>query len=171
MAIWQDYGNRAIRDLYPLLRDGVDYKWGTREEGTPASLLGDNTGDIDVSVVEARANRLMGEDPYSDYDAAAPAKPPMPKLNALEPNTAAMGSADFEINLRGVNFTAQSVILWNNGEESTTFVDASTLTTTVKPSTVSAPVTIPIQVRDGQLVSNGLPFTFTEAEEPPPLEE
>lgn len=163
MAIWQDYGNRAIRDLYPLLRDGVDYKWGTREQGTPASLLGDTTGEINPDAVQARANRLMSQDPYADYDPNRPSVKEQPHLNALEPNNCAGGDAEFTLSCVGTNFEDDAVIVWNNGDEPTTFVDTSRVTTTVDPSTITVAISIPVQVRSRGIVSNALAFTITEA--------
>jgi len=156
------YGNTAIRLLYPTLRDGVDYKWGARNPGDPLSLLGQGFGiSIDTNLVQALANRLMGQNPNVDYDPNRPRPAAMPKITALSQNGAIVGDAAFTLSVFGENFDNQSVIVWNNGDETTTFVTAGEITTGVDPTTASGAVMIPIQVRDASgFVSNMVPFTF-----------
>jgi hypothetical protein len=77
------------------------------------------------------------------------------------PNTAEVGGPDLTVTVSGSGFTPESVIVWNGGDEPTTFLNKSTLTTTVKPSTASGPVTVPITVRNGELTSvEAVNFTF-----------
>lgn len=163
MAQWQDYANQAIRSLYPTLRDGVDYFWGKQNPGDDLSLIGKAFGvEINMAIVEARANRIMGMDPNADY---TPTPETAPEISALVPNSAAVGAAAFVLDVIGTGFNAQSVIVWNNGDETTTFVDAQKLQTGVDPTTASGPVSIPIQVRNGTAVSALKAFTFTETVE------
>ena len=86
-----------------------------------------------------------------------------PTIGALDPETAVLGSADITMHVRGGNFTEESVIVFNGGDETTTFVSATDLTTIVKPSTASVAGAFPVQVRnaDDQL-SNEWLFSFTE---------
>ena len=86
-------------------------------------------------------------------------------ITDLDPISAVVGSPD-DITLRviGVGFSLLSKIFFNNGEETTVFVSITELTTIVKPSLVSAPVTVPIEVHDGPVVSNQVIFEFTEEE-------
>jgi hypothetical protein len=94
-------------------------------------------------------------------DAADP-----PVLTALEPAEAAITDPDFEGHIRGTGFTEGTVIVWNNADEPTTFVDATDVWTLVVPSAVTAPTVLDVYVRnaDGQ-VSNVLPFTWTAGAE------
>jgi hypothetical protein len=63
----------------------------------------------------------------------------------------------------GGGFTEESVIVWNGGDEPTTYVSKSALTTGVKPSTASGPITIPVTVRNGELTAaETVDFSFTE---------
>lgn len=93
---------------------------------------------------------------------------PAPTLTALEPNTLTVDDPDTEVTLTGENFTEESVIVWNGGDEVTDFVDSEHLSTTVKPSTVEAelPFSLPVVVRNGQRLSNEVTFTFIPAPEP-----
>jgi len=167
MAIWQNYGNAAIRVLYPTLRDGVDYVWASAAEGDPPSLLAKGQFvDINLSAVQATANRLMGMNPDSAYD---PNKPDPPQLSYIVPNSAAVGDPALTLEVHGSGFSDTSVIVWNNGDEATTFVDSTQVTTGVDPTTATGTYTVPVQVRNGaSSVSNALLFTFTEAPPPPP---
>ena len=61
----------------------------------------------------------------------------------------------------GTGFTQNSMIVFNEGDEVTTYVDHNNLTTTVKPSLVSAAIQVPVQVREGQETSAPLMFEFT----------
>lgn len=166
MAVWQNYGNEAIRSLYPRLRDGVDYFWGKVNPDDLPSLIGLAYGvEINLAAVQARANRIMGMNPNIDY---TPNPDTAPKLTGLVPNSAPVGSAAFTLRALGSGFTPESVIVWNNGDENTTFVSESEVTTGVDPTTASGPVSIPVQVKNGdRAISASQIFTFTPAEPPP----
>ena len=60
-----------------------------------------------------------------------------PDLLDIDPDVAIIGDADLTLTCTGEDFTADSVITFNGGDEPTTFVDDNTLTTIVKPSTAS----------------------------------
>lgn len=87
----------------------------------------------------------------------------VPEITSLTPNSAEVGDPSFLLHVHGKGFTSLSKIVFNGGEEPTTFVSATELTTTVNMSTVGAPVTVPVAVlsEDGVLsaFSN---FTFTD---------
>ncbi len=160
MAEWQDYGNAAIRELYPTLRQGVDYAWARPDPDSPYQLTG--TGphiQIEMNLVQAFATKKMGMDPYADY---TPEPPAAPAITSLSHTSAQVGAAAFTLSVYGTGFTDTSEILWNNGAEATTFVDDTELTTGVDPTTASGPVSIPIQVSNDGVISNAMAFTFTE---------
>lgn len=85
-----------------------------------------------------------------------------PTLASLNPNTAEIGAADLVMQAIGTNFTDTSLIYFNAGAEITTFVSATELTTTIKPSLASSAVEVPITVRQGTYETAALPFTFTD---------
>jgi hypothetical protein len=90
------------------------------------------------SNVDRRVNEGV-EDPITEL---------IPILNSLNPASAGMGDPDFTLEGIGSNCTPKSVIVFNGGDENTTFVDATKVTTGVKPSLVSTPITVPVHVRN-----------------------
>jgi len=88
-----------------------------------------------------------------------PQEPPV--LDSLTPTGAVVGDPDLVLTLTGSNFTEGSVIVFNGGDEITTYVSPTSLTTGVKPSLVGAPITVPVEVRDSGGRSNSLNFAFT----------
>jgi len=89
--------------------------------------------------------------------------PPTVTLDSISPNEAEVGGADIYLVATGSGFTENSVILFNNGEEATEFIDSSQVGTTVKPSLASGPISVPVQVREGVTTTPAQTFTFTEA--------
>jgi len=84
-----------------------------------------------------------------------------PQITALEPSSASITDPDFEGHIRGLNFTEDSVIIWNGAEEPTRFVDSTDIWTMVVPSVVTAPTVLDVYVRNGDgQVSGILPFTW-----------
>lgn len=85
-----------------------------------------------------------------------------PVLNSINPNGAAIGSADVVMNVNGNRFTESSTIYFNGGAENTTFVNAGQLRTTVKPSLASIPIAVPVWVQQGSFKTVEKTFTFRE---------
>jgi len=86
----------------------------------------------------------------------------VPTVTSVVPSSAVIGSPDFTLTVHGTNFTAGSKIYFNGGEEPTTFVNNTTLSTGVNMATVSVPSTVPVGVlsEDG-VFSNPTNFSFT----------
>lgn len=157
---WQDYGNAAIRELYPTLRQGVDYAWAKPDPDSDYELRDVRPGiTIEMNLVQAFATKKMGLDPY--YPGYEPNPPAPPVVTLLNPTSAQVGAAALTLSVLGTGFTDTSEILWNNGAEPTTFVSATEITTGVDPTTASGPYTVPIQVSNGGAISNAKPFVFT----------
>ena len=97
-----------------------------------------------------------------EADAVAEGATP-PVVDSVEPASAAIGDPDLELVVIGSGFTADSVIVFNGGDEPTVFHDAMQLSTGVKPSLVSAAVAVPVAVRNGSTMSNEMMFSFTAA--------
>jgi len=104
-----------------------------------------------------------GEPDRPDRPELPPPSGEAPVINSLDPNTAVVGGPDLTMTVNGSGFTPQSVIVWNGGDEPTTFVSNTQVSTIVKPSTASGPWSIPISVRNGDKMSNSLSFQFTDA--------
>ena len=83
-------------------------------------------------------------------------------LSSLDPDELPVWAHDTEVLFKGENFSSDSKIIWNGGQEPTTFIDASTISTMVKPSTVQIPppVVIEAYVVDGERQTAPLSFTF-----------
>jgi hypothetical protein len=73
-----------------------------------------------------------------------------------------LGGPEAELAVVGSGFTEASVIVFNGGDERTTFVDPTRVTTIIKPELVGQPITVPVHVRNHMRVSNIVDFTFTE---------
>ena len=88
-----------------------------------------------------------------------------PRLVGLDPASMNVPGPDAPLMVTGSGFTEESVVIWNGADEVTEFVSATKVRTTVKVSTVEAPLpfTLPVQVRNGDKVSNTLEFIFEEA--------
>jgi hypothetical protein len=79
-----------------------------------------------------------------------------PQITSLEPASASILDADFEGHIRGLNFTEDSVIVWNGADEPTRFVDSTDIWTTVAPSVVTAPTVLDVYVRNGDGQVSGI---------------
>lgn len=86
----------------------------------------------------------------------------VPKVTSLTPNSAEVGDPSFLLHVHGTGFTAGSIIMFNGGEEPTTYVSATELTTTVNMTTVSVASTVPVAVLSSEgVLSDSMNFTFT----------
>ena len=93
-----------------------------------------------------------------------PAEPMMdrPGVSSLAPNTAVHGTGpDLTMTVTGTDFKPYSIIVFNGGDEVTTYISSTQLSTGVKPSLVGLPIAVPVQVRNGSQLSNSVSFTFT----------
>ena len=66
---WELYANDAIRQLYPHLRDGVDYSWSRPADdpnGTPSMLAWNEEkyAPPDMGEIQRIAEQLRDGDPY-----------------------------------------------------------------------------------------------------------
>jgi hypothetical protein len=86
----------------------------------------------------------------------------VPNILSLSPSSAEVGDPDFTLHVHGTGFTPTSKIFFNGGEEPTTYVSASELTTGVSMATVSGASVVPVNVVSADGVSSTpLNFTFT----------
>jgi predicted flap endonuclease-1-like 5' DNA nuclease len=100
------------------------------------------------------------------------AKEPEPiVLTSLEPATAEVGGPDFTMMAVGTGFMTDCSIVFNGGAEVTEYISPTLLSTIVRPSTASGPVSVPVLIRDRVGEESGaLDFTFTEPVAAPPPE-
>jgi trimeric autotransporter adhesin len=83
----------------------------------------------------------------SNYNSKTGTMTNAPAITSLSPNNATVGAAQFTLTVTGSSFTSGSVIYWNNVSETTTFVSATSLTTTIPASDLMNAGTIPVFVR------------------------
>jgi hypothetical protein len=115
------------------------------------------------SINEPGKSRQSMTPPSINEPPEAPDMPP-PVISSLAPDSCAIGDADFDLIVSGENFFGGSVIFFAGHDEPTTFDDADkTLSTSVKPSLWANPVVVQCQVHNGEVMSNAVDFTFTEA--------
>jgi hypothetical protein len=81
-------------------------------------------------------------------------------VTGLDPTSVLCGAADFPLHVLGTGFTSTSVILFNLSEEPTVFVSDRELTTIVKASLASTPITVPVSVVGA---AASVDFTFLPA--------
>jgi len=84
-----------------------------------------------------------------------------PIVSSLNPASAVIGDPSFDIHVLGTGFDAGSVITFNGIDEPTLLVSETELTTGVNMSLWSAPATVPVAVKNGDLVSESVNFEFT----------
>jgi len=87
-----------------------------------------------------------------------------PALNSINPSSARIGTADVTMNVNGQRFVEGAVIVFNGGDEPTTFHGDLQLSTIVKPSLAEVAISVPVWVRnpDGQRSEVEKTFTFTD---------
>ena len=103
-------------------------------------------------------------------DTATPLEPPDPPvITAITPETCVMGDPDFMLYVSGTGFYAASVIFFAGYDEPTTLNEDGTLSAGVYPSRWYSPVTVQCQVRNGEVLSNAVDFTFIAPVELPPI--
>jgi IPT/TIG domain len=111
----------------------------------------------------ASINEPYGSTIGSNMPAEGEGEDDAPELLDIDPDVAAIGDPDVTLNCHGEGFTADSVIVFNGGDEPTTFLSPTHLTTIVKPSTAGTPGEYGVTVRNAQGESEPLNFEFVEA--------
>ena len=75
-TLWQLYAVDAINQLYPGLRNGVDYAWGRPPDDPTAEpkVLGQapHLAPLDEGKIREAAQKMADADPYSFYEPSKP---------------------------------------------------------------------------------------------------
>jgi hypothetical protein len=119
---------------------------------------------FDVTVPE-HADRVFeaahaGAAKLRDPAAEAPMAPLV--ATSLSPAQATIGDAALVMRVAGEGFTEACIITFNGGDEPTTFVSDTEVSTVVKPSTATTAGTYPVTVKRGAEESEPLGFTFVD---------
>jgi hypothetical protein len=148
--------------------------------GLPVNVVGSGTPAVTAGEVEdAGGGAVPHTPPANTAIVTVPGGSPSeelttmytPVLTSINPDTAVVGGANLTMTATGSNFygpanpSVASKILFNGGEEPTTYVSATSLTTGVEPSTAGAAATVPVEVSNLGFKSASRPFTFTDVEE------
>lgn len=87
---------------------------------------------------------------------------PLPTITNINPQSVFAGSAAFTLSITGSNFVNGSIARWNGSDRTTTFVDASHLTTSIQAADISVAGDYVVTVYSPAPTnseSNGLTFT------------
>jgi hypothetical protein len=96
-----------------------------------------------------------------------PVEPPEePTLTGVSPNVAIIGGADVTMICDGSGFTEGSTITFNGGDEPTTFISDTQVSTIVKPSTATTAGSYPVTVKSGPFETAPVMFTFSDPAAP-----
>jgi hypothetical protein len=87
--------------------------------------------------------------------------PDPPGIASIEPTSVALGAPSFTLVVTGTGFYAGSVIVFAGQDEPTTLEADGTLSTGVNMDMWLGADTVPCQVRNFNVVSNTVDFTFT----------
>lgn len=117
------------------------------------------------SINEPPGSNVYDRDASYFTDGTPPELPAggVPVLTSISPDTAAIGAADVTLHCIGTGFGPKAVITFNGGDEPTTFVSKTEVTTIVKPSTATTAGTYPVTVKNPSGESAPQGFTFTQA--------
>jgi hypothetical protein len=151
----------AVTGAVSLNAEAIDAPGVEVRDGETAEVIGPAilrvTSDVPGSVL------IDGEPVVKPPETTPPPLDVPPALDALVPDTAVAGdAADITMVVEGEGFTADSVIVFDGNDEPTTFIDATAVSTGVKPSLFTVPADCPVSVRNGAAMSNALTFSFTD---------
>jgi hypothetical protein len=116
-----------------------------------------------LSINEPDSGRTWMVTPVSINEPPKMDMPNPPVITTIAPDTAAIGDPDFTLVVTCTGFYADSVIVFAGNDEPTTLEADGTLTTGVDMNVWLGPDMLPVQVRNFNVVSNTVEFTFTEA--------
>lgn len=89
-----------------------------------------------------------------------------PVVTGLEPAECRIGDESFTVAVIGTGFLPSSVMVFAGQDEPTTFVDPTRVTTGVNMDVWHGPDTVKVSVRNGDVMSNEVDFTFHPEAEP-----
>ncbi len=101
-----------------------------------------------------------------NFTVNAPVSNPLPTLSNITPATAIAGAAALTLTVNGTNYINGSVVNWNGGALTTTFISATQLTAIVPAANISTAGSFPVTVFSplpGGGVSNAIPFSVSTA--------
>jgi hypothetical protein len=159
---WEDYGNDAIRVLYPTTRDGIDYMWGRPpdDETAPQGLIAVQPWfHPDLALIEYVATDRMNKDPTNTGVEPEPPEPVAPTITTVTPTTAVLPDP-FTLTVDGTGFTSAASVEFGGIAMTTTYVSETQVTAAVDTTGLIAGDYI-VEVADDAGKSNAVNFTLT----------
>lgn len=110
----------------------------------------DEKADLNARIAEIDTAVAVLDTSINGINAALGANSPVPAIDSLSPNFYVVESTGITLTVSGSNFVATSVINLNTLDQSTTFVDANTLTCLIPDSMLAALGALAVFVRTGE---------------------
>jgi hypothetical protein len=155
-VLYGPYRNQRIvmpdDDATQAVADGWAYDPSQPRPDPPFDLTVQANADRVYEAACIGAAKLRGEGP----------PPPPLVVSSLAPAQATIGDPDLEMHVIGEGFTTICIINFNGGDEPTTFISDTELSTIVKPSTATVAGAVPVTVKRGEEESAPLDFTFID---------
>jgi hypothetical protein len=143
-------------------KDGADQVQEAENRQRQAREGSGGLGETDrlVSINEPPGSRVYeGENgPNQIPDDPKHDLPPL-ALSDIDPDSAVIGMTDFTLTVTGSGFTPNSVIVFDDEEMPTVFVNQTQLTT--NPPSPAEPAVVDVEVHRGEEMSDVLTFEFT----------
>jgi hypothetical protein len=93
---------------------------------------------------------------YSSKSTTPPQPGTMPAIEALAPGSMTSGGAAFVLTVNGSNFATKAAINWNGVAQTTTFVSANQLMTTIAAADIATPATVPVTLTNPGTPGTGI---------------
>lgn len=85
----------------------------------------------------------------------------IPTTTSISPTGAVHGDSNATLTVNGTNFTANTRVVFNGAQLTTTFVNSTQVTCTAPIAAQAAAGAVQVGVRNGERYSNTQTFTFT----------
>lgn len=156
-----EFPNQLSPDTIAVVRNSgagflADLAKQAEQAGGALELTGEEARDSGAGFVQDVLKRVESE------PEPPPVTLPPPVLNSINPSAAPLGGVDVTMNVNGSKFVDGAVIVFNGGDEPTTFKSVNQLSTVVKPSLATVEISVPVWVRnpDGQRTEAEKTFSF-----------
>jgi len=137
-----------------------DYAKMAYAEGATVTITPEEAANLGAGFVQDMMRMQASED--AEGEGGGGSEDIAPTLTSLSPNTAVLGDPDLTLVCLGSGFTSATVIHFSDQDEPTTLISDTEVSTGVKPSLGWGAVSVDVYVKNGDLQSDALPFTFTE---------
>jgi hypothetical protein len=149
----------------PILKDAKAADNTGNYEGYDIRVKGDGRVEARNNIGETAMHlNVTNAKHWIDTGGGAPAPEPgeEPTLTSLDPTSWRIGDPPVTMTATGTGFTDQSILTFNGGDEPTTFVSETELTTEV--GTASTPGLYPVTVKQGSFETAPLDFDILPEE-------